>query len=33
MDMKTMFQRGRVAVILAAFGLLMVAGPVSADER
>lgn len=31
--MKTMFQRGRVAVILAAFGLLMVAGPVSADER
>lgn len=31
--MKEMFQRGRVALILAAFGLLMVAGPVSADER
>lgn len=31
--MKTMFQRSRVALILAAFGLLMVAGPVAAEER
>ncbi len=31
--MKTMFQRGRVALILAAFGLLIVAGPVAAEER